>query len=77
MDRNALIITQTPQGFKKDILIKAHQLAFDDTYFGTDDTVLVERYLDIMAYVVKGDYRNIKLTTLDDINLLEVILKWE
>lgn len=75
LDRNTLIITQTPQGFKKDILIKAHQLAFDDTYFGTDDTVLVERYLDIMAYVVKGDYRNVKLTTLDDINLLEVILK--
>ena len=75
LDRNSLIITQTPQGFKKDILIKAHQLAFDDTYFGTDDTVLVERYLDIMAFVVKGDYRNVKLTTLDDINLLEVILK--
>jgi 2-C-methyl-D-erythritol 4-phosphate cytidylyltransferase len=30
-----------------------------------------------MAFVVKGDYRNVKLTTLDDINLLEVILKWE
>jgi 2-C-methyl-D-erythritol 4-phosphate cytidylyltransferase len=75
LDRNSLIITQTPQGFKRDILIKAHQLAFDDTYFGTDDTVLVERYLDIMAFVVKGDYRNVKLTTLDDINLLEVILK--
>ncbi|MCK5762427.1 MAG: 2-C-methyl-D-erythritol 4-phosphate cytidylyltransferase [Candidatus Izimaplasma sp.] len=75
LDRNSLITTQTPQGFKKDILIKAHQLAFDDTYFGTDDTVLIERYLDITAFVVKGDYRNIKLTTLDDIGLLEVILK--
>ncbi len=75
LDRNSLIITQTPQGFKKDILIKAHQLAFDDTYFGTDDTVLVERYLGIFAYVIEGDYRNIKLTTFDDINLLEVILK--
>lgn len=77
LDRNSLIITQTPQGFKKDILIKAHQLAFDDTYFGTDDTVLIERYLDITAFVVKGDYRNVKLTTLDDVDLLEVILKWE
>jgi len=75
LDRNSLIITQTPQGFKRDILIKAHQLAFDDTYFGTDDTVLIERYLGITAFVVKGDYRNVKLTTLDDIDLLEVILK--
>jgi len=77
LDRNSLIITQTPQGFKKDILIKAHQLAFDDTYFGTDDTVLIERYLGITAFVVEGDYRNVKLTTIDDIDLLEVILKWE
>lgn len=75
LDRNTLILTQTPQGFNKQKLIKAHQLAFDDTYFGTDDTVLVERYLGIMAFVIKGDYRNVKLTTLDDINLLEVILK--
>ncbi len=77
LNRNSLIVTQTPQGFKKDILIKAHQLAFDDTYFGTDDTVLVERYLGILAFVVKGDYRNIKLTTFDDIKLLEVVLRWE
>ena len=77
LDRNSLIITQTPQGFKKDVLIKAHQLAFDDTYFGTDDTILIERYLGITAFVVEGDYRNVKLTTIDDINLLEVILKWE
>ena len=75
LDRNSLIVTQTPQGFKKELLIKAHQLAFDDTYFGTDDTVLIERYLDVTAFVVKGDYRNVKLTTLDDVDLLEVILK--
>lgn len=75
LDRNSLILTQTPQGFDKKILIKAHQLAYDDTYYGTDDTVLVERYLGIMACVVEGDYRNIKLTTLEDINILEVMLK--
>lgn len=75
LDRNSLILTQTPQGFDKAILLKAHKLANNDTYYGTDDTILVERYLGITAYVVKGDYRNIKLTTLDDIEILEVVLK--
>ncbi len=75
LDRNSLILTQTPQGFDKSILVKAHELAKNDTYYGTDDTILVERYLGIMAYVVKGDHRNIKLTTLDDIEILEVVLK--
>ena len=75
LDRNSLILTQTPQGFEKNALIKAHELAKKDTYYGTDDTILVERYLGIMAYVVEGDYRNIKLTTLDDVDILEVVLK--
>ena len=75
LDRNKLISTQTPQGFKKDTLLKAHKLAISDGYKGTDDTVLLEKYLDIQAFVVEGDYRNIKLTTQDDIYLLEVILK--
>lgn len=74
-DRSTLIITQTPQGFKKDILIKAHELAVSNGFEGTDDTVLVEKFLNIKAFIVQGDYRNIKLTTKDDIDLLEVILK--
>jgi 2-C-methyl-D-erythritol 4-phosphate cytidylyltransferase len=73
-DRSKLIITQTPQAFNKELLIKAHDLAIKDGFYGTDDTMLMEKYLDIKAYVIKGDYRNIKLTTLDDIKLLEVIL---
>ncbi len=75
LDRKRLILTQTPQGFDKNTLLKAHELAAEDVYYGTDDTVLVEKYLDIMACVVNGDYRNIKLTTQDDIKMLEVILK--
>jgi len=75
LDRNNLILTQTPQGFDKNVLIKAHELAIKDTYYGTDDTVLVERYLGIMACVVQGDHRNLKLTTHEDVDLLEVLLR--
>lgn len=77
LDRNNLILTQTPQGFEKSVLLKAHELAIKDTYYGTDDTVLVERYLGVLACVVQGDYRNLKLTTHEDVDLLEVILRWE
>lgn len=74
LERSKLIATQTPQAFHKDLLLEAHEKAIKDGFYGTDDTMLMEKYLGIHAYVVEGDYRNIKLTTLDDIELLEVIL---
>lgn len=77
LDRSKLIITQTPQGFNKSKLIKAHDMALRKGYYGTDDTVLLEEFLGIMASFILGDYRNIKLTTIEDIKLLEVILIWE
>ena len=74
LDRSKLIITQTPQGFNKKLLIKAHDMALRKGYYGTDDTILMEHFLGISASFILGDYRNIKLTTVDDIKLLEVIL---
>ena len=74
LDRSKLIITQTPQGFNKKLLVKAHDMALRKGYYGTDDTILMEHFLGIKASFILGDYRNIKLTTVDDIKLLEVIL---
>lgn len=74
LDRNRLIITQTPQGFNKKVLAEAHDIALRKGYYGTDDTVLLEHFMGITATFIEGDYRNIKLTTIDDIRLLEVIL---
>ena len=74
LDRSKLIITQTPQGFNKSKLIKAHDMALTKGYYGTDDTVLLEEFMGIKASFILGDYRNIKLTTVEDIKLLEVIL---
>lgn len=74
LDRNNLIITQTPQGFYKKTLIKAHDIALNNGYYGTDDTVLLEVFMNTKAVFIQGDYRNIKLTTIGDIKLLEVIL---
>jgi 2-C-methyl-D-erythritol 4-phosphate cytidylyltransferase len=74
LNRTKLIATQTPQCFDRNLLLEAHEKAIKDQFVGTDDTVLIEKYFNIGAYIVEGDYRNIKLTTLDDVKLLEVIL---
>jgi 2-C-methyl-D-erythritol 4-phosphate cytidylyltransferase len=73
-DRNELIITQTPQVFKKELLLEVHVLAQKNKFIGTDDAMLVEKFSDKIVRVIDGDYRNLKLTTLDDISILEVIL---
>lgn len=74
LDRDRLILTQTPQGFMKDKLIRAHNLALKHGFVGTDDTVLLDEFLKIKALFIEGDYRNIKFTTIEDIEFLEVIL---
>jgi 2-C-methyl-D-erythritol 4-phosphate cytidylyltransferase len=74
LDRDRLILTQTPQGFMKDKLLRAHNLAFKHEFEGTDDTVLLDEFLKIKALFIEGDYRNIKFTTIEDIEFLEVIL---
>lgn len=73
-DRSQLFSVQTPQGFHRDILLSAYRKAFSEEFYGTDDAVLVER-IGEKVYLVKGDYFNIKITTPEDINMAEAILK--
>ena len=65
VDRSNLYNVQTPQGFKKSILIEAYEKAFSDKYYGTDDAGLVER-LGQKIELVMGQYDNIKITTKED-----------
>lgn len=73
-NRAELWEVQTPQGFKKDILIEAYQKAMQDSFLGTDDASLVER-LGIPVRVVESDYRNIKITTPEDLLVAEAFLR--
>ncbi len=72
-DRTVLWLTQTPQAFRRDIIERAHREAFRDGFRGTDDTSLVER-LGIAARMIPGDYRNIKITTPEDLVVAEALL---
>ncbi len=72
LDRDALWEVQTPQVFRKEIILKAHE-QFGKKSQATDDAMLVEQ-LGIPVKVLKGDYRNVKVTTQEDLIFVEALL---
>jgi 2-C-methyl-D-erythritol 4-phosphate cytidylyltransferase len=66
IDRSALWAVQTPQAFRAEILREAHEKARRDGFFGTDESMLVER-LGHRVAVVPGLPENVKITTPDDL----------
>jgi len=72
LDRNKLWEIQTPQVFKKGIILKAYE-KFGDIDV-TDDAVLVEK-LGKKVSVVLGSYNNIKITTPEDLIIAKAIAK--
>ncbi len=73
-NRSILWAIQTPQVFKKDILLKAYQQAYDEGYYGTDDCSLVEK-TGKKVKIVESDYYNIKITTKEDLVIAEAIAR--
>jgi 2-C-methyl-D-erythritol 4-phosphate cytidylyltransferase/2-C-methyl-D-erythritol 2,4-cyclodiphosphate synthase len=76
LDRKRLYSVQTPQGFHKDLLVRAYEEAYRKNLYGTDDALLVEK-AGGNVHIVKGDYNNIKITTMEDIVFGEAILAGE
>ena len=73
-DRESLTCIQTPQGFVTEEILKAHQYAQDKNINATDDCALMEQ-LNIPVKVIKGSYKNIKITTPEDIAVALKILE--
>ena len=73
LDRDSLVAVQTPQGVKVKPYLDAINNAEDISQF-TDDTSIME-WAGFTAYTVEGDYKNIKITTTEDIALAEIYLK--
>jgi len=67
--RERLILTQTPQVFRYELLRKAFDRAKEDGFIGTDESSLVERLEEVEVSVVAGSDRNIKITKPSDIDL--------
>ena len=72
--RERVVMAQTPQGFRYDVIKKAFDEATADGFLGTDEASLVERSGKEVA-VVMGSPRNIKITTPADMELAEFYLK--
>lgn len=68
MDRERVLAVQTPQGFRAEVLRRAHA----DGPEGTDDASLVEAAGEKVV-LVDGDPNNLKLTTADDLAVAEVL----
>ena len=69
--RESLWAIQTPQAFRRDLLLQAHTEVTDDV---TDDAAMVER-IGVKVKVFPGSYDNIKVTTPGDLPVAEAILK--
>ena len=75
-DRERLVSVQTPQGFDYSLYKFAVEKCSDmlDTF--TDDCSLVES-CGYPVYIVEGDYKNIKITTAEDLLIAEILVKYE
>ena len=74
--REHLVLAQTPQVFRIDVLREAFDRARKDEYYGTDESSLVERIGHAVA-IVRGSERNIKITRPSDLTLARVFLEEE
>ena len=73
-DRKRLYAVQTPQVFDYDLLRGALEQAKKDGAAVTDDSSAVER-LGLAVKLVKGDERNLKVTTPLDLKIAELLLE--
>lgn len=71
LDRTKLYRAQTPQAFRYDLIKKAYESNGDKV---TDDSSLVEALGNNKVKILKGSYRNIKITTKEDLKIAEVLL---
>lgn len=73
-NRKYLWQAQTPQVFRKDLILEAYKSASANCYLGTDDSSLVER-IGAKVKMIEGDSENLKITYPLDLKVAELIAK--
>jgi 2-C-methyl-D-erythritol 4-phosphate cytidylyltransferase len=66
LSRDEILLVQTPQVFRKQIIVAAYEKAVEAGWDGTDDASFVERTGGVV-HVVRGERSNIKVTTPEDL----------
>ncbi len=74
LPRECIYLAQTPQGARKELLIRAFSWAEEHKFQGTDEASLLEA-MGQPVYVVPGSFLNFKVTTPEDLILAEALLK--
>jgi 2-C-methyl-D-erythritol 4-phosphate cytidylyltransferase len=77
LNRDRLVLAQTPQVFRTGLLRQAFAKAREDGFTGTDESSLVERLETVEIHVVAGSDRNIKITRPSDMELATLFLSLE
>lgn len=70
VDRSRYRLVQTPQVFRADVLLQAYKQSYLPCF--TDDATVVE-HSGVPLFLTKGDVRNIKITTPEDLALAELL----
>lgn len=73
IDRKNVYYVQTPQIFKYSDLQKAMKKAFEDNFYGTDESVLIKR-IGKTINIVEGSSLNFKITTKADFEVLKKLI---
>lgn len=71
VDRSKFRLVQTPQTFQLDLIKEAFETPYKDTF--TDDAAVFEN-MGHSIHLIDGDYRNIKITTPEDLLVAESFL---
>lgn len=77
ISRERLVLAQTPQVFRYEVLKRAIEAAKRDGFIGTDESSLVERLEETEISVVLGSERNIKITRPGDMDLARLLFEQE
>ena len=86
-DRHSFVAVQTPQCFRADIITAAYTGFLEPRkgrgedapdkeqgFVPTDDASLVEMFTDTQVVVIPGDERNLKITTPDDMQTIQLYM---
>jgi 2-C-methyl-D-erythritol 4-phosphate cytidylyltransferase len=77
ISRERLVLAQTPQVFRYEVLRRAIEAAKQDGFTSTDESSLVERLEETEISVVLGTERNIKITRPGDMDLARLLFEQE
>lgn len=74
LNREELMLIQTPQGFKRELIKQAYEKAFEKNIYGTDDAFYYKLFVSNNIKYIEGEFENFKITYKSDIKILERLL---